>query len=250
MLLVLCGWIALLGWLEMFWVETEQALVWPAFAMKRDKQTHVSPNHIDGKRSRWTHNPVSKPYVTQWIRVQSKTACFLCASIKNNNHKALQSVSSADLLLDKDVGISLLFTLRMIANMMNRHLTVSIAIVGTAWMTKTTDAFTMPSTVSSSTGNRRLLGPTSTTQLFDEPDDGTFVKSVFQKEIAYDEKSGRFFETNFEEGDCVPDEEYCITDKDSGEMIRLTVEEKERIFLDALQVSYLYLQSFCTQHFI
>ena len=64
----------------------------------------------------------------------------------------------------------------------------------------------------------------------------TFVSSVFKKEIAYDEKTGRFFETGYGEGECIPDEEFCITDNDSGEMIRLTVGEKERIFLDALQV--------------
>jgi hypothetical protein len=66
--------------------------------------------------------------------------------------------------------------------------------------------------------------------------DTTFVQSVFKKEIAYDEKSGRFYETGYGDGDCVPDEEYCVLDKDSGELIRLTIEEKERIFLDALQV--------------
>ena len=72
----------------------------------------------------------------------------------------------------------------------------------------------------------------------DAADDVTFVKSVLKKEIAYDEKSGRFFETNFGEGECVPDEEYCYIDQTSGESIRLTVEEKERIFVDALQVGY------------
>jgi hypothetical protein len=72
----------------------------------------------------------------------------------------------------------------------------------------------------------------------DESEDGTFVKSVLKKEIVYDEKAGRFFETNFGEGDCVPDEEYCYLDQSTGESIRLTVEEKERIFMDALQVRF------------
>jgi hypothetical protein len=66
-------------------------------------------------------------------------------------------------------------------------------------------------------------------------DDGTLITSG-RKEIGYDEKSGRFYETGLEEEDCIPDEEFCITDKQSGNLIRLTVEEKERIFLDALQV--------------
>jgi len=58
------------------------------------------------------------------------------------------------------------------------------------------------------------------------------------REIAYDAKSGRFFETNLQEEECIPDEEYCVVDPESGQLIRLTVAEKERIFLDALQSYY------------
>ena len=58
------------------------------------------------------------------------------------------------------------------------------------------------------------------------------------REIAYDAKSRRFFETNLQEEECIPDEEYCVVDPESGELIRLTVAEKERIFLDALQSYY------------
>lgn len=58
-----------------------------------------------------------------------------------------------------------------------------------------------------------------------------------RKELAYDEASGRFFEAD--EKECVPEDEFCVTDKATGKLIRLTVEEKERIFLDALQVSWL-----------
>jgi hypothetical protein len=65
--------------------------------------------------------------------------------------------------------------------------------------------------------------------------DGANIKSV-KKQIVYDDKTGRFFESNRDEADCIPDEEFCVVDKESGTMIRLTVEEKERIFLDALQV--------------
>ena len=71
----------------------------------------------------------------------------------------------------------------------------------------------------------------------DDSEDGTFIKSALKKEIVYDEKAGRFFETGYGEGDCIPSEEYCYLDKETGDNIRLTVEEKERIFLDALQVS-------------
>jgi len=58
-----------------------------------------------------------------------------------------------------------------------------------------------------------------------------------KKEIGYDEKSGRFYETGIET-ECIPDEEYCAVDKSTGQLVRLTVKEKERIFLDALQAYY------------
>ena len=60
------------------------------------------------------------------------------------------------------------------------------------------------------------------------------------KELTYDEKSGRFYESELvdEEEECDPQDEYCAIDKSSGERIRLTLEEKERIFLDALQSFY------------
>jgi hypothetical protein len=57
-----------------------------------------------------------------------------------------------------------------------------------------------------------------------------------EKDLVYDEITGRFYEAGKEEIECLPDEEYCVIDKESGQLIRLTVQEKERIFLDALQV--------------
>ena len=75
------------------------------------------------------------------------------------------------------------------------------------------------------------------TNLFvDGPKDGTTVTSA-RKEIGYDANSGRFFETDIDKEDCIPEDEYCVVDSDTGDMVRLTLEEKERIFLDALQVS-------------
>lgn len=71
-----------------------------------------------------------------------------------------------------------------------------------------------------------------------DKEDPALVKSVLKKQIAYDEATGRFFETNINQEDCIPDEEFCMTDNDTGELIRLTQEEKERIFLDALQVRH------------
>jgi len=80
---------------------------------------------------------------------------------------------------------------------------------------------------------RQPLGP-----LFvDGPDDGTTITSG-RKEIGYDSSSGRFYETNIDPEECVPDDEYCVINKDTGDLVRLTLEEKERIFLDALQSYY------------
>ena len=61
-----------------------------------------------------------------------------------------------------------------------------------------------------------------------------------KKEIMFDEKSGRFFETNLDAAECIPDEEFCPIDEDSGKRIRLTISEKERIFLDSLQVGSIF----------
>lgn len=71
----------------------------------------------------------------------------------------------------------------------------------------------------------------------DGPKDGTTITSA-RKEIGYDSKSGRFFETDIDPEDCIPDDEYCVIDKATGDLVRLTLEEKERIFLDAVQSYY------------
>lgn len=67
--------------------------------------------------------------------------------------------------------------------------------------------------------------------------DGAKLGSV-NKEIAFDAKAGRFFETGADAEDCIPSQEYCVVDESSGKSIRLTVEEKEKMFLDALQSYY------------
>jgi hypothetical protein len=80
----------------------------------------------------------------------------------------------------------------------------------------------------------------------DESIDKVQLTSNLGKEIMFDEKSGRFFETRLDSAECIPDEEYCQLDPDTGDLIRLTVAEKERIFLDALQVSWLFIYNhFC-----
>ncbi|KAL3822492.1 hypothetical protein ACHAXA_002510 [Cyclostephanos tholiformis] len=85
-------------------------------------------------------------------------------------------------------------------------------------------------------------GPAAGRPLFaegsDGPKDGTTITSA-RKEIGYDASTGRFFETDIDPEDCIPDNEYCVIDQDSGAPVRLTLEEKERIFLDALQSYYI-----------
>lgn len=54
-----------------------------------------------------------------------------------------------------------------------------------------------------------------------------------------DEKATAKVSTRSAEDECQPEEgEYCLLDEKSGKLIKLTLEEKERIFLDALQSYY------------
>lgn len=71
----------------------------------------------------------------------------------------------------------------------------------------------------------------------DDNFDGAQITSA-RKELKFDDTTGRFFETDMDAEDCIPDEEFCTIDDDTGKKIRLTVAEKERIFLDALQSYY------------
>jgi hypothetical protein len=82
------------------------------------------------------------------------------------------------------------------------------------------------------------LSRSSALKMSDGPEDGTKLASG-KKEIGYDKSSGRFFETGKSAEECIPDDEYCVLDKETGQMIRLTLVEKERIFLDSLQVGYM-----------
>jgi len=77
----------------------------------------------------------------------------------------------------------------------------------------------------------------SSLNMVDGPEDGRKIASG-KKEIGFDASSGRFFETGKSAEECVPDDEYCAVDKNTGEMIRLTLAEKERMFLDSLQSYY------------
>lgn len=73
--------------------------------------------------------------------------------------------------------------------------------------------------------------------MVDGPADGKKIASG-KKEIGFDAASGRFFETGRGAEECVPDDEYCVIDENTGKLVRLTLKEKERIFLDALQSYY------------
>ena len=122
-------------------------------------------------------------------------------------------------------------TLTMVAIITTRYAAAITCLVAA------TDAFTPAG--SFTTGRASVKSPfRSSSPLFagDEPKDGTTITSA-RKEIGYDAASGRFFETDIDT-ECLPDEnEYCVVDKETGELVSLTLEEKERIFLDALQVS-------------
>lgn len=102
-------------------------------------------------------------------------------------------------------------------------LALSFAVLGL------TNAFT-PSSFAKLPSSGSRLG-----MVTDGPEDGKRIPSV-KKEIGYDQSSGRFFETGKSAEECIPDEEYCIVE--NGELIRLTLAEKERMFIDALQSYY------------
>lgn len=71
----------------------------------------------------------------------------------------------------------------------------------------------------------------------DGPVDGKKIPSG-RKEIGFDAASGRFFETGKSAEECIPDDEFCAVDENTGALVRLTLVEKERMFLDCLQSYY------------
>jgi hypothetical protein len=80
-------------------------------------------------------------------------------------------------------------------------------------------------------------GRASTRVSMSDDNKGPTIIRSGRKDIAFDQARGRFFETSLNQEECSTEDEFCVTDKESGKLIRLTIEEKERIFLDALQVS-------------
>jgi len=71
----------------------------------------------------------------------------------------------------------------------------------------------------------------------DGPADGKKLASG-RKEIGFDAVAGRFFETGKSAEECIPDDEFCAVDENTGALVRLTLVEKERMFLDCLQSYY------------
>lgn len=122
--------------------------------------------------------------------------------------------------------------------LLNIRATVFVSVLA-ALAVQNAESFSPSPTIIRSTTATRTMTKTSRLLAADGDDDkkldGAQITSA-RKELKFDEKSGRFFETNLDEEECIPDEEFCTIDEDTGSRIRLTVAEKERIFLDALQV--------------
>jgi len=95
-------------------------------------------------------------------------------------------------------------------------------------------AFVPASSLTASTPARSLF---TVVKMADDNLDGAQITSA-RKELKFDDKTGRFFETDIDLDECIPDEEFCTVDEDSGNKIRLTLAEKERMFLDSLQSYY------------
>ena len=114
------------------------------------------------------------------------------------------------------------------------RMNAALLSVALALLSSRADAFSTPASafVARSRSASAAAGPL---HMSDKEKKEVTFDTNSQKELTYDEKSGRFFETG-DSIECIPEDEYCAVDKETGEMIRLTVEEKERIFLDALQV--------------
>jgi len=100
-------------------------------------------------------------------------------------------------------------------------------------------AFTPSSSqlVASTRAQARRPSPFTVTRMAEENIDGAQITSA-RKELKFDDKTGRFFETDIDLEECIPDEEFCMINEDTGSRIRLTLAEKERIFLDSLQSYY------------
>ena len=161
------------------------------------------------------------------LRTSSQTDMVCDVSYSARARRVADTVTTANAELDVSNAMQIRHSnVLPLDTTMVRFSYISLAVLSAA---SVGEAFThsLPKSVAT--------GPRSTFKLFADKDDTKFVPSA-RKQIAFDESKGRFFETDVNEADCIPDEEFCVTDNDTGDLIRLTMEEKERIFLDALQV--------------
>jgi len=71
----------------------------------------------------------------------------------------------------------------------------------------------------------------STSYATKTPRHGNAALFMSEKDVLF--KSGRT-----DSAECIPDEEFCLIDEDTGKPIRLTIKEKERMFMDSLQSFY------------
>jgi len=71
-----------------------------------------------------------------------------------------------------------------------------------------------------------------------EPADGTAIKmtTLDRESIIYDSRTGRFYEKEIE---AICRDEYCAIDERTGKPVVLSVQEKERVFVEAMQ-AYFY----------
>lgn len=69
----------------------------------------------------------------------------------------------------------------------------------------------------------------------DQDDEPTAVRIPSRESIIYDSRTGRFYEKEIE---ALCREEFCAVDEKTGKPIVLSIEEKERIFVEALQAYY------------
>ena len=116
------------------------------------------------------------------------------------------------------------------------RMNAALLSVALALLSSRADAFSTPASAFVGRSRAASAAGVGPLHMSDKEKKEVTFDTKTQKELTYDEQSGRFFETG-DSVECIPEDEYCAVDKETGEMIRLTVEEKERIFLDALQVS-------------
>jgi len=99
-------------------------------------------------------------------------------------------------------------------------------------------AYTKPSLVTGRTAGKMMPKNmmSSARKMAESETDAFQETNILKKDgLIYDPRTGRFFEKKIEE---VCRDEFCTIDEKTGEQVVLTLQEKERIFVDALQAYY------------